>query len=119
VQFRVYKISKRFDQDISAVCGAFALELQGGKVAEARIAFGGMAGTPKRATNAEAALKGQPWNEATLAKAVAALDKDYTPMTDMRASAKYRADVACNLLKKFFIETTEPDVKTQVYRYAE
>ncbi len=119
VQFRVYKISKRFDQDISAVCGAFAADIQNGKVVEARIAFGGMAGTPKRATHAENALKGQPWNEATLQKAVAALDKDYAPMTDMRASAKYRADVARNLLKRFFIETTEPDVETQVYRYAE
>jgi xanthine dehydrogenase small subunit len=119
VQFRVYKISKRFDQDISAVCAAFALDIQGGKVAEARIAFGGMAGTPKRATNAEAALNGQSWSEATLQKAMAALDKDYAPMTDMRASAKYRADVARNLLKRFYIETTEPDAKTQVYRYAE
>ena len=119
VQFRVYKISKRFDQDISAVCGAFALEVQGGKVADARICFGGMAGTPKRASGAEAVLKGQPWNEATLQKAMAALDKDYAPMTDMRASAKYRADVARNLLKRFYIETTEPDVQTQVYRYAE
>ena len=119
VLFRVYKISKRFDQDISAVCGAFSLDIQGGKVADARIAFGGMAGTPKRATGAEAALKGQLWNEASLQKAVAALDKDYAPMTDMRASAKYRADVARNLLRRFYIETTEPDVQTQVYRYAE
>lgn len=119
VQFRVYKISKRFDQDISAVCGAFALDIQGGKIANARIAFGGMAGTPKRASGAESLLKGQPWNEAALQKAMAALDKDYAPMTDMRASAKYRADVARNLLKRFFIETTEPEVATKVYRYAE
>jgi xanthine dehydrogenase small subunit len=119
VQLRVYKVSKRFDQDISAVCGAFAADIQGGRVVEARIAFGGMAGTPKRAANAEAALKGQPWTDATLQKAIAALDKDYAPMSDMRASAKYRADIARNLLKRFYIETTEPDVETQVYRYAE
>jgi xanthine dehydrogenase small subunit len=119
VLFRVYKISKRFDQDISAVCGAFALDVKDGKIAEARIAFGGMAGTPKRAAQVEKALTQKAWNETTLQYALAVMDADYQPMTDMRASAKYRADVARNLLKRFFIETTEPDVETQVYRYAE
>ena len=119
MQFRVYKISKRFDQDISAVCAAFALDIQGGKVVSARIAYGGMAGTPHRAANAEKALIGRAWDEATLQKTMAALAADYQPMTDMRASAKYRADAAQNLLHRFFIETTSPDTETQVYRYAE
>jgi xanthine dehydrogenase small subunit len=119
VLFRTYKISKRFDQDISAVCGAFALDVKQGKIAEARVVFGGMAGTPHRAAKAEAALKGQPWNEATLTMAQAALAADYTPMTDMRASAKYRMDVAQNLLKRFHIDTTQPAVETQTYRYGE
>lgn len=118
-QFRVYKNSKRFDEDISAVCAAFYLDIQNGKVAEARIAYGGMAGTPKRATNAEKILTGATWDWPTVQKAMAALDTDYQPMTDARASAKYRADVAKNLLKRFYIETTEPKTQTQVYRYAE
>ena len=119
VQFRVYKLSKRFDQDISAVCAAFALDIDGGKVKEARIAYGGMAGTPHRAANAEKVLTGAAWNEATLEKAMQALDSDYKPMKDMRATAEYRATAARNLLRRFFIETTEPETKTQVYRYAE
>jgi xanthine dehydrogenase small subunit len=119
VLFRVYKISKRFDQDISAVCGAFALEVKDGKIMEARIAFGGMAGTPKRAKNVEKALTNKQLNATTLEYALAVMDADYQPMTDMRATAKYRTLVARNLLKRFFIETTEPGVQTQVYRYAE
>ncbi|RIJ33194.1 xanthine dehydrogenase small subunit [Henriciella mobilis] len=104
--FRTYKISKRFDQDISAVCGAFAIGLDGGKVKTARIAFGGMAGTPKRATACEAALAGQAWTEETINAACLALTEDYSPLTDMRASADYRLKVAQNLLRKAFIETT-------------
>lgn len=119
VQFRVYKLSKRFDQDISAVCAAFALDIQNGKIAEARIAYGGMAGTPHRAANAEKALTGAVWNEGTLRAAQQALAIDYKPMTDMRASDAYRATAAKNLLKRFYIETTQPDTATQVYRYAE
>ena len=103
--FRSYKISKRFDQDISAVCGAFALTLDAGRIVQARVAFGGMAATPKRAAQCEAALSGQPWNEATAAAAAAALERDYAPISDMRASAAYRMQVARNLLKKFHLET--------------
>jgi xanthine dehydrogenase small subunit len=103
--FKVFKLSKRFDQDISAVCGAFSLAIEGGVVTDARIAFGGMAGTPKRAVACEAALTGQPWIEATIAAAMAALDTDYTPMSDMRASAAYRALAARNMLRKVFLET--------------
>ena len=100
-----YKVSKRFDQDISAVCGAFALTLAHGVVRAARIAFGGMAATPKRATACEAALSGQPWGEATCVRGAAALARDYAPISDLRASAGYRATVAGNLLRRFYLET--------------
>jgi xanthine dehydrogenase small subunit len=112
--FKVFKLSKRFDQDISAVCGAFALTLDGGVVTSARIAFGGMAGTPKRATACEAALVGRPWTEATIETAQAAIDTDYTPLSDMRASAAYRSLAARNMLRKVFIETTSPSLAARV-----
>ena len=102
--FKVFKLSKRFDQDISAVCGAFSLAVEDGVVTDARIAFGGMAGTPKRAKACEAALIGRPWTEATIEVAMAALDADYSPMSDMRASAAYRALAARNMLRKVFLE---------------
>jgi len=84
----------------------------------ARLCYGGMAATPKRAAAAEAALVGKPWTREALADAAAAMDKDFTPLSDMRASAAYRQSVAKNLLKRFFIETTMPEVKTGVYRHA-
>ena len=105
VQFRTYKLAKRFDQDISAVCAAFAVRLDGANVAEARIAFGGMAATPKRAAAAEAALVGKPWSEDTVAAAMAAMTQDYAPLSDMRASSAYRMKAAQNLLKRFWFET--------------
>ncbi|GAB2867625.1 xanthine dehydrogenase small subunit [Pseudoduganella ginsengisoli] len=105
VQFRTYKLAKRFDQDISAVCAAFALELDGGMVRQARIAFGGMAATAKRAPQAEAILNGQPWDEAHVLDAMAALARDYTPLSDMRASSDYRMMAAQNLLRRFWLET--------------
>jgi xanthine dehydrogenase small subunit len=104
--FRAYKISKRFDQDISALCGAFLVELSGGVATRVRIAFGGMAGTPKRAAAAEAALLGRPWTLETVEAAMAALRTDYAPLSDWRASSAYRLTVAANLLLKFFSETT-------------
>ncbi|HUG23867.1 xanthine dehydrogenase small subunit [Piscinibacter sp.] len=104
-QVRAYKISKRFDSDISAVGAAFALELQGGTVAEVRLAFGGMAAIVKRAEQAEAALAGQPWTRAAVDAAKAALARDFTPLSDMRASAAYRLRVAQNLLERFWLET--------------
>ncbi|MDI1228974.1 MAG: xanthine dehydrogenase small subunit [bacterium] len=119
VLFRVYKLSKRFDQDISAVCGAFALTIEDDEIVAARIAFGGMAGTPHRAHKAERALVGRAWNDEAVEKAMAALDDDYQPMSDARASAEYRRTTARNLLKRFYIETTDPTVKTRLYRYAE
>lgn len=112
--FKVFKLSKRFDQDISAVCGAFSLAVEGGEVADARIAFGGMAGTPKRAKACEAALIGQPWTEATIQAAMAAFDTDYAPMSDMRASAAYRSLAARNMLRKVFLESQDPSAQTRV-----
>jgi xanthine dehydrogenase small subunit len=106
VRCAAYKITKRFDQDISAVCAAFAVELDAGTVRAARVACGGMAATPKRATACEAALTGQPWSAATCERAAAALAQDYTPIADMRASAAYRLTVAQNLLRKFHLETS-------------
>jgi xanthine dehydrogenase small subunit len=103
--FRAYKISKRFDQDISAVMAAFSLTLEGRKVASARIAFGGMAATPKRALAAEAALRGALLDDAaTWQGALKALAGDFQPISDMRASAAYRMDVAQGLLRKALME---------------
>jgi xanthine dehydrogenase small subunit len=104
--FAVYKISKRRDEDISALCGAFHLTLDGeGCVETCRIAFGGMAGTPKRAETVEAALMGQPWSWNAVASAQGSFADDYQPLTDWRATAEYRAITARNLLTRFFLET--------------
>lgn len=119
VIFKVYKISKRFDQDISAVCGAFALELKNNKVTTARLVYGGMAGTPKRATHAESFLVGSAWTQETADQAARLLVKDFEPLSDMRATAEYRMLAAQNLLRRFYIETTQAGVATQVYRYVE
>jgi len=99
---RCYKISKRFDQDISAVCGCFNVTVECGRVTSARIAFGGMAGIPKRAAQAEAALVGKDWSEATVEAATQAMATDFTPLSDMRASSAYRMQVAQNLLRRYF-----------------
>ena len=101
---RVYKLSKRFDQDISAVCGAFNVTIEDGAVTAARIAFGGMAGTPKRASAVEAALIGQPWTDATITAALPASAEDFTPLSDMRASATYRLETAQNMLRRYFYD---------------
>ena len=101
-RLRVYKLSKRFDQDISAVLGAFNVTVSGGLVTAARIAFGGLAATPKRANALEAALTGKPWNEASVTTAMAALAQDFTPLSDMRASAEYRLETAKNMLARYF-----------------
>ncbi len=103
---RCYKISKRFDQDISAACGCFNLTVEDGTITAARIAFGGMAGTPHRARTVEAALIGQAWNAETITKAANLFVEDYTPMSDMRASADYRLTVAQNLLHRYFADLT-------------
>jgi xanthine dehydrogenase large subunit len=104
--FRVYKLSKRFEQDISAVCAAFSLQRDGSRVTAARICFGGMAGVPKRATACEQALAGQEWNLDTMNRARDALSQDFEPISDWRASAAYRTLAAQNLLHRFFLETS-------------
>ena len=102
---RSYKVSKRHDCDISAVCAGFALTLEDGVIRQPRVAYGGMAATVRRAPCAEQALDGRQWDEATLNRAVAALAEDYTPLSDLRATAHYRNRVAAGLLRRFFLET--------------
>lgn len=102
--FACYKISKRRDEDISALCGAFCAKIEDGRIADIRITFGGMAGTPKRATNVEAALKGAPWSERSIADAKLVFEQDFEPLSDWRASAAYRMAAAQNLLERFYIE---------------
>ena len=102
---RAYKLSKRFDCDISGLAAGMAITLDGNMVSDVRLAFGGMAAIVKRAAKAEAALRGQPWNEANVDAAVAALTRDFTPLTDLRASASYRQRAAANLLRRFWLET--------------
>ena len=104
-RLRCYKLSKRFDQDISAVCGAFNLTIDDGVVTSARIVFGGMAGTPKRAHAVETALIGQPWTEASVSAAQGAFATDFTPLSDMRASASYRLRCAQGMLMRYFRES--------------
>lgn len=111
---RCYKLSKRFDQDISAVCACFNVTRDNGVVTDARIAFGGMAGTPKRATHAETALLGQAWEGASVRAAMDALRKDFQPLTDMRASAEYRMLAAQNLMERYFLDTR--GIETNVLR---
>lgn len=106
-RFRAYKLSKRFDQDISAVCAGLALQIEQGVVRQARIAFGGMAATPKRALATERALVGRRLDADALAAAQAALQNDFVPIGDMRASAAYRTLAAGNLLKRYFLELDE------------
>ncbi|WP_204115848.1 xanthine dehydrogenase small subunit [Shimia biformata] len=101
-----YKISKRRDEDISSVAAGFNVTVENGVITAARIAFGGMAATPKRASHAEAALVGRPWSEATLQAAADELGRDFTPLTDMRASAEYRLKVARNLFRRFWHDQT-------------
>lgn len=102
---RIVKLSKRFDSDITAVLGAVLLTLKAGKVSEARLAFGGMAGIPKRAAAAEAALRGKVWSAETAEEAAAALARDFTPMSDQRGSSSYRLMAAGNLLRRLWHES--------------
>ncbi|WP_108260298.1 xanthine dehydrogenase small subunit [Mangrovicoccus ximenensis] len=103
-RLKCYKLSKRFDQDISAVLGALSVSVEDGRVTAARIAFGGMAGIPKRASAVEAALVGQPWSLETVTAAAAKMAEDFTPLSDMRASAEYRLKAASNMLIRYFHE---------------
>jgi xanthine dehydrogenase small subunit len=105
--FKVFKLSKRFDQDISSVCAAVSVGLADGVVVDARIAFGGMAATPKRAGALEAALVGKPWTERAVRAALPTLAEDFQPISDARASADYRLRAAKNLVLKCALEPAE------------
>jgi xanthine dehydrogenase small subunit len=102
---RVYKVSKRFDDDISALCLAVALRLDGGHVVQASIGVGGVAATPVRARQTEALLTGQPWRQATVQRAMAVLRQEFAPISDLRASSAYRVQVLGNLLQRFWLES--------------
>jgi xanthine dehydrogenase small subunit len=113
--FRAFKVSKRFDEDISAVMLALRVEIDGGRVAGARIAYGGMAATPKRAATAEKALAGARLEEPiTWRPAIGALSSDFTPLTDQRASASYRMTVAAKLLEKALMEIAGVSAPTRI-----
>ncbi|MET0371079.1 MAG: xanthine dehydrogenase small subunit [Sphingobium sp.] len=98
----IAKLTRRFDSDISAVCGAFRLTVRDGTIVAARVAFGGMAATPKRANGCEAALAGQPFTRATIEAAALALEADFAPLTDVRGTAAYRLQSAANLLRRLW-----------------
>jgi xanthine dehydrogenase small subunit len=104
-RLRVYKISKRYDDDISAVCLAINLQIDDGRVIAASIGAGGVAATPVRAVQTEAALTGQPWTQATIRQAIATLRAEFSPISDMRASAAYRSEVLGNLLQRYWLES--------------
>jgi xanthine dehydrogenase small subunit len=118
--FRAWKVSKRLEDDISAVFGAFMLERDAdGRVTAARIAFGGMAATPKRAVHCESALVGKPLTQQSLALACRALEQDFTPLSDFRASAAYRLQVAKNLLRRYHASLTEELTLLEVTDYVQ
>jgi len=103
---RTYKVSKRFDQDISALCMALWVKLDNDVVKSIRVACGGLAAIPKRALECEAVLIDQAWNMDTVSRGMTALAEDFSPIDDMRASADYRLRCAQNLLRRFYLETT-------------
>ncbi|WP_096695502.1 xanthine dehydrogenase small subunit [Polaromonas sp. AER18D-145] len=102
---RVYKISKRYDDDISAVCLALNLQINDGKVVKASVGAGGVAATPVRASHTEAALTGRPWSQETVRQAITTLRTEFSPISDMRASGAYRSEVLGNLLQRFWLES--------------
>ncbi|MGO1191508.1 xanthine dehydrogenase small subunit [Vibrio casei] len=102
--FSAYKLSKRIDDDISAVCGAFNITIENDVVVDARVAFGGMAAIPKHAELCEKALIGKGWNKANIETAMVELAQDFDPLSDFRASKEYRSKTACNMLLRFFLE---------------
>ena len=114
--FGVHKVTKRRDEDITATLGAFLVEVVDGVVTSARIAYGGMAATPKRARAVEAFLVGKAWSVATVQAAMGEYPKDFTPLSDMRASAEYRLLAAQNLMLRFHFETTGPKKPITVTR---
>ena len=116
VRLYSYKLSKRFDQDISAVCTAYLIELDADQVKSIRVACGGLAETIRRAVHCEEVLQGQAWNEETVSKGMAAFARDFEPITDMRASAAYRLRGGQNLLRRLYLET-RGELTDSVYTY--
>jgi xanthine dehydrogenase small subunit len=112
---RAYKVSKRFDQDISAVFACFALTIRDGRVATARLGCGGVAPVPKRASVTESLLAGRTWNDAAAEAAATSLAREFAPIDDMRASAGYRRSVLANLMRRFWLETSDPKIVTRVH----
>lgn len=102
---KAYKISKRYDDDISAVCLVISIRLESGQVSHVSIGAGGVAATPVRATKTEAALKGQAWKLQNVQRAIATLRAEFSPISDMRASGAYRSEVLGNLLQRFWLES--------------
>jgi xanthine dehydrogenase small subunit len=117
-QFKAYKISKRLEDDISATCGAFNIQIKDGHVTQIAIAFGGMAEIPKRASHCEQALINKAWNEQTLNLAIDEIARDFTPISDFRASAEYRLTVSQNMLRRLFLETHEDSQTIRITQYA-
>lgn len=115
---KLYKVSKRIDDDISSVLCAILIDIEDDKIISVSLAFGGMAAIPKRAVNTEAKLLNQPWSKATIESAMNTLEQDFSPLSDIRASASYRMQVARNLLLKCFTEINSPDVPSRVTGYA-
>jgi len=119
---KLYKISKRIDDDISAVLAAFFIEQNGQEITNVRLAFGGMAAIPKRAPAAEAVLQGNSLTKELVAAAKEALATDFQPMSDVRASDKYRMKVAQNLIEKCYLELQSANarkvIETRVVNYA-
>ena len=115
-QVQSYKVSKRFDQDISAICGAYALRCSTTGIEEIRIAYGGLAVVPKRAVKCEAELKGRRWNDDAVQAGIEALSKDFNPISDMRSTADYRRTVCGNLLKRFYLDSSG-SAQPRVYDY--
>ena len=108
-KFRTYKISKRYDQDISSIIGAYRIEFDGETLSEVRIAYGGMSATPKRGKKCEAALVGKPWNMETLRLASSQVPEDFTPISDFRGSRDYRLEVASNLFDRLYEDIESPE----------
>ena len=109
-------MSKRANADISAVAAGFRVVVEGGVITDARVAFGGMAGTPRRAPSAEAALIGQPFAADTFEGAARAVAGDFTPLSDWRASADYRRAVAGNFFRRFWLEQSGGDMPVRLNR---
>ena len=112
--FRAYKVSKRFDQDISSVIGAFFIEISNEQITKARVVFGGMASKTRHATTAEKCLTDKIWSEETAIKASKLITRDFVPISDQRASAKYRTNVASNLFVRFWRELNKQEQDLEV-----